>query len=630
MKEEKKNSKLFFIMWLIIVFSGSLYTVSKISKETLWYDEAYSAMIIKHPLPDIIKITASDSHPPLYYLSLSLYSKIFGNSVFSLRFFSFLWVIGLALLGLTSLRKIAGKEISLIFTLFLFLFPLFFNMGRELRMYTLGAFLVTFSTIEMYNFIHTNTKASFIKFILFSILAMWTHYFSLLSVAIIDLISFLWIIFRRKKWLILPFMSAILIQVLTYIPWVFALLSQAGRVAKDFWIPKIDFWTFLWLLIFPFSDKFGVYWVERPWTDLIALIFSIVLLMFGIRAAFKSKRDVDRFALFCFLVYFFVLISGIVISEFFRPIIVPRYLTSVYSLLMIFIAYSISKLPFKTLKYLSIIFLAVCLVNVHFFINNNRFNGAMDKVKKYLENKITSNDIFLHVDEHTFGTFAYYFPENKHYLYLGPAYKGYSGFEAFKPNGIVKSNDIDRVVQSQKEFWLVNYNWAPQRLLSESWIVEGKLILKDIPRVFQYRASFYRPKIFRVSPSTNRFSEVEWGKLHTTNLLDTHIFSDKSFDLIVSISGIKKIQGELNVILYENNILPENMFMFKVIKVTSPVEEVKFEGVPAGTYSVFVYQDLNLNEKPDKIFEPEGFSGRCEDESEFVIDNYTNIVVKLK
>ncbi len=634
MKEKKKLSMIFVLFWLFITIIGSLFIISELKKETLWFDESYSAMIIKQSIPDIIKITASDSHPPLYYVVLSLYSKIFGRTSFVLRFFSFLGIFGLAILGLISIKKLLGKEIAIIYTFLLFLFPVFINMGQELRMYTWGAFFVTISAIEIFNFIHRENKYSAIKFLIFSILSMWTHYFSLLAIAVIDMIVFLWIIYRRKKWAIIPFFILIFIQIITYIPWVFALLFQIKKVAKDFWIEKINFWAFLGILLFPFSDKFGVYWIERPYTDLVALFFSIVLILFGIFKAIKNKREKDRFALFSFLIYFFTLLFGILISEFFRPILVPRYLTVVTALLLIFISYSIGKISNKILKYTAIAIYLICLIPINYFIKTNRFNGAMEKVINYMHDKITKDDIFLHVDEHTFGTFVYYFPENKHYLYLGPAYKGYSGYDAYKPIGIVLSNNINGFMKQNQTFWLVNRIFAPQTLLSESWIFTGKLILKGPPKVFQYKASFYRPKLFKVTPSTNNYTDLEWGTLNTTNLLDPHIYSDKNVEIKITINGLKKIKGNLTVIIYEDNIIPENIFMFKTKKVNGSSAYFIFENVPSGKYSFFVYQDLNLNEKPDKIFgfitEPYGLSGKNEDESEINLVKNTNIIIQLR
>jgi len=54
-------------------------------------------------------------------------------------------------------------------------------------------------------------------------------------------------------------------------------------------------------------------------------------------------------------------------------------------------------------------------------IIEKRFNGPMKEVCSYINSQnITPEDVFIHTDEHTFGTFCYYYPNNKHYLYLPP------------------------------------------------------------------------------------------------------------------------------------------------------------------------------------------------------------------
>jgi len=69
-------------------------------------------------------------------------------------------------------------------------------------------------------------------------------------------------------------------------------------------------------------------------------------------------------------------------------------------------------------------------------IIEKRFNGPMKEVCSYINSQnITPEDVFIHTDEHTFGTFCYYYPNNKHYLYLPPDFDGYSGYDAFSPAG---------------------------------------------------------------------------------------------------------------------------------------------------------------------------------------------------
>lgn len=56
-----------------------LLNLARIFDNNFWGDEAYSLNLIQRTVPEIIKGTASDVHPPLYYMFLRLAYLLFGN-----------------------------------------------------------------------------------------------------------------------------------------------------------------------------------------------------------------------------------------------------------------------------------------------------------------------------------------------------------------------------------------------------------------------------------------------------------------------------------------------------------------------------------------------------------------------
>ena len=42
----------------------------RLGADSLWYDETVSTLLAGSPLPDLIRHTAGDIHPPLYYILL--------------------------------------------------------------------------------------------------------------------------------------------------------------------------------------------------------------------------------------------------------------------------------------------------------------------------------------------------------------------------------------------------------------------------------------------------------------------------------------------------------------------------------------------------------------------------------
>ena len=71
--------------WLIIIlFIGIILRMYGLSTESIWLDEGYSIVTAKLDLLQVALV--QDDVPPLYYLLLHWWIKLFGDSEFSVRF----------------------------------------------------------------------------------------------------------------------------------------------------------------------------------------------------------------------------------------------------------------------------------------------------------------------------------------------------------------------------------------------------------------------------------------------------------------------------------------------------------------------------------------------------------------
>lgn len=61
--------------------------------QSFWRDEAFTYFLAKENVFKITSLTAKDFNPPLYYLIIHFWMKIFGTSEITLRLFSliFFW-----------------------------------------------------------------------------------------------------------------------------------------------------------------------------------------------------------------------------------------------------------------------------------------------------------------------------------------------------------------------------------------------------------------------------------------------------------------------------------------------------------------------------------------------------------
>ncbi|MEI8067346.1 MAG: glycosyltransferase family 39 protein [Candidatus Shapirobacteria bacterium] len=137
---------------IFILLAVSLLLRILALNQSIWLDEAVSISVASHyfflDIPRLFSI--SDFHPPLYYMFLNLWAKVFGTEIFTLRLssvlFSLITIFFTYLIG----KKIKDKKIGLLAALLLSINPLFVYFSQDLRMYSMA---VMFLTIVLYNFI---------------------------------------------------------------------------------------------------------------------------------------------------------------------------------------------------------------------------------------------------------------------------------------------------------------------------------------------------------------------------------------------------------------------------------------------------------------------------------------------
>jgi len=491
-RQDKLNNK-DYIMWAVLLLAGIIYLTFGITHESLWYDESYSAAIINHSIGDIWSIAGSDSHPPLYFIVLKMFTVIFGKSEFGLRLFSCLGIIALSSLGLGPIRKLFGKKTGLVYSFIVLIIPIDLSMAQETRMYSWASFLVAACALYGYIAVSKGQKSDFIKFGLCTIIAAYTHYYALLAVTIINIIIFASIIIKKRS-VLKPYLVTATVSLITYLPWLFYLSKQYAKVSKDFWIPTITWETIFNTIVFPYANKF------EPNSSLALILpyltASIVIWAF-VYSIVKRRRE-WKMAAFGLAVYLMTVASGVAASFLIRPVFVERYSVPVIGLLMIPIAYGISLFNKKWLiAAVCILITAFCVPQI-VMIEKEHYNGPMYDVKEYLADKINDQDIIIHTDEHTFGTFCYYFPNNKHYMYLGPYSKGYSGFDAFLPTGKSVS-DIESITSGNKSIWLVTRLYSSGESAFYALLGSGDFISTGESKDFLLPYSWYGVKVEKVT-----------------------------------------------------------------------------------------------------------------------------------
>lgn len=207
---------------------------------SVWFDESYSAYLVRGSFSEIWNLTAIDVHPPLYYFLLKIWSSVFGYTDVAMRFMSvFFGALGIILLFFL-LKKWFGTKVAGGASVMLALSPILVRYGQEMRMYTLVFFLVVAGTYALELLIETKKKRYYIIYAVILALGMWTHYFTALA-WIAHIIYYKLVrkerVFEKEKILMYA------LAVAMFVPWIPFFFKQIGSVQSGFWIPEISIIT---------------------------------------------------------------------------------------------------------------------------------------------------------------------------------------------------------------------------------------------------------------------------------------------------------------------------------------------------------------------------------------------------
>ncbi|MFW6082711.1 MAG: glycosyltransferase family 39 protein, partial [Chloroflexota bacterium] len=137
----------FVLMLVAILCLAAWLRFYRLGAQSLWNDEGNSARIAERSVSLIIEGAAGDVHPPGYYLLLSAWRGLLGESEWALRSLSA--VAGVALVALTGLlgRYLFDRTSGLVAASFCAFSPLAVYYAQEVRMYAL---LAAFTAASLY------------------------------------------------------------------------------------------------------------------------------------------------------------------------------------------------------------------------------------------------------------------------------------------------------------------------------------------------------------------------------------------------------------------------------------------------------------------------------------------------
>ncbi|MDW8318494.1 MAG: glycosyltransferase family 39 protein [Anaerolineae bacterium] len=116
---------------------------ARLDFQPLWWDEGYSVWFARHPLAEMVRLTAQDIHPPLYYALLGGWIGLVGPGPVALRLFSVAVGVLTVPLIYAVARRLGGPQVGVVAALLVAVNPLHVFYSQEVRMYALVALAAT-------------------------------------------------------------------------------------------------------------------------------------------------------------------------------------------------------------------------------------------------------------------------------------------------------------------------------------------------------------------------------------------------------------------------------------------------------------------------------------------------------
>ena len=386
-KKIEKKEHLFSI--LIPVFAGLLFFILSILNLTssIWFDEAYSAYLVRGDLGQIWDMTSVDVHPPFFYFALKMWSSIFGTTDIAMRFMSVFFGLIAIVFIFHLLKRFFGIRVAGLGTIFAAVSPMLVRYGQEMRMYTMVLAIVMaatyFLSLALDNAKEKKGRKYFVIYAILIAMGMWTHYFAAFAwiahvVAIVVHFGGFKKLFKNKivfKRLLFTYIFAVLL----FVPWLPSFFKQIVTVQSGFWIPPVSFESmadFISASLFFATSEQVESWI---WVFGMALIILFVTTFIKVYKK-QSVKNKSRLKFLLILAIVPVIVMIILSMPPLTSMFVRRYV--LYSIVVLWILFGVTIVLVKDefAKNLMTVLVIIAAVAGNVFVKTREPEGYISEI----------------------------------------------------------------------------------------------------------------------------------------------------------------------------------------------------------------------------------------------------------
>jgi 4-amino-4-deoxy-L-arabinose transferase-like glycosyltransferase len=211
-------------LYVLIVLAAAV-RLSTIDLQSFWFDEAFTPVYVIHPsfAATMSTMAKTENTPPLWYVIIWIWTRIFGTGVVAMRLPSAFFGIALVPACWAIGDELGGRRVALAAAALAAFNPLFVWYSQEARAYELYALT---GALAVLCFLRAERDPSGRRMALFGLagaLALLSHYFAVFLLVPMAL----WLLRKRERWKVaVPAVGTIAVVGLALVP---LLLAQGGN-----------------------------------------------------------------------------------------------------------------------------------------------------------------------------------------------------------------------------------------------------------------------------------------------------------------------------------------------------------------------------------------------------------------
>jgi len=381
----ENRDKAILILLFLFILLGAVLRIYNLGTESIWLDEAES---IYESTLSFTEISAHSNQPPLYFVILSWWIRLWGTGEIALRSLSAVFGILAILITFFVGKELFSRKVGLIgcFIAAISQFQIFYS--QDARAYSLLLLLSLISYMFFIKILKQNKNWYYPCFFLATSLLAYTHIYGLFIIA--SQVLYFLIFWKNYQLQRIKLISTVLVLLISILPLIVLLGPNVMRVTEGgFWIPQPSLGSMVETLL-EYAAGFAITQISPDTTDgtfytaaryILLIIFLTLAVLspfhLGRRTAkktgYSSKKQVvksgpepNKELLLLVLWLCLTIVVPFVASQIITPFYVTRYTIGASPALYLLAAKGISNFGRKSL----ILIIVVVIIFSSFGLQN--------------------------------------------------------------------------------------------------------------------------------------------------------------------------------------------------------------------------------------------------------------------